>query len=125
MSTVEALVLCLLFFGALVPNWVVLFVLFSVKRSQPLERKRNEQPTARFEAYIRIVNAILDELKQEQNRAPVIIAGLRELRVFTEYRDITVLLLDEISVTGHSHFDQLMKKELASLETSLLEQNHV
>lgn len=124
MSTIEGLVLGLLLL-AVVPNWVIL-ILFYIGRIRSLEqRQKNQHSIARFEAYIRIVNAILDELKQEQNRAPVIIAGLRELQVFTEYRDITVLLLDEISVTGHSHFDQLMKKELTSLETSLLEQNHV
>jgi hypothetical protein len=125
-STFEALVLCLFFFGAAVPAWTVLILHFHARRSPSFDGRRSEAcPTARSESYIRIVNTILDELKQEENRAPVIIVCLRELRLFVEYRDITVLLLDEISVTGHSHFDQLMKNEITRLETALLANDHV
>ncbi len=126
-STFEALVLGLLFFGAIVPIWGLLGVLYVTERRRGrfLETaRRGEDSITRLDAYTRIIHSILDEIKNTENRAPVLIACVRELSSFPEYRDLTVLLLDEISVTGSTHFDQLMKQEMTRLETSLLESKH-
>ncbi len=117
MSTFELLVLVLLF-CAVVPVWGLTILLLVTAN------KKHSGPSARFTAYVGIVNSVLDELGREINRAPVIIAGLRELQAYPEYRDITVLLIDELEVTGKTHFDQLLKQELTRLETSLLEAYH-
>ena len=74
----------------------------------------------RYLAYASILERIMAELDKEHNIAPVIIAGIRELRNFPEYHDATVLFLDEISVTGDTHFDRLLKKEMTDLQNFLL-----
>jgi hypothetical protein len=76
---------------------------------------------AGFLAYASVLERIMQELNKDHNLAPIIIAGIRELRKFPEYRDATILFLDEIAVTGDSHFDQLLKKEMTELENLLLE----
>ena len=76
---------------------------------------------ANFLAYASVLERIIEEFNKDHNLAPIIIAGIRELRKFPEYRDATILFLDEISVTGDSHFDRLMKKEITELENVLLE----
>ena len=78
-------------------------------------------PTVRLTAYINLVRRLMDEIAQEPNMAPIIIACIRGLRLFPEFRDTTVLLLDEIQVTGQTHFDQLLKQELMALTDHLLE----
>ena len=75
---------------------------------------------AAYLAYARVLERIMEEFNKDHNIAPIIIAGIRELRRFPEYRDATILFLDEISVTGSSHFDQLLKKEMTELENILL-----
>lgn len=67
----------------------------------------------------------MDEIAKDRNLAPVIIACIRGLRLFPEYKDTTVLLLDEIEVTGQTHFDQLLKRELTALTDYLLESTDV
>jgi len=73
-----------------------------------------------FLTYSKIVDRIWEEMQKETNLAPIIIAGLRELRLFPEFRDATILLLDEIHVTGSSPFDELLKNEMNALANSLL-----
>jgi hypothetical protein len=74
----------------------------------------------RYLAYASVLERIMAELDKAQNIAPIIIAGIRELRNFPEYNDATVLFLDEISVTGDTHFDHLLRKEMTELQNFLL-----
>ena len=78
-------------------------------------------PTIRLMAYINLVRRLMDEIWRDTNLAPIIIACIRGLRLFPEYKYASVLLLDEIEVTGKSNFDQLLKAELKALENYLLE----
>ena len=71
-------------------------------------------------AYANLIRKLQDEINQEPNIAPVIIAYIRGLRTFTEYRDTTVMFLDTIEVHGHSHFDDLLRQELKTLLDELL-----
>ncbi len=86
--------------------------------------ERHVDPTVRLTAYINLVHRLMDEIAREKNLAPVIIACVRGLRFFPEYRDSTVMLLDEIEVIGISHFDQLLRRELTALADHLLELNN-
>ena len=76
---------------------------------------------AGFLAYASVLERIKLEFNKDENLAPILIAGIRELRRFPEYRDATFLYLDEITVTGSSHFDQLLRTEITSLQNFLLE----
>lgn len=78
-------------------------------------------PTVRLMAYANLVRCLWDEISREPNLAPVLIAYIRGLRAFPDYRDTTVLLLEEIEITGKSNFDQLLKKEIVDLTDYLLE----
>ena len=82
------------------------------------------ETTNRFLVYAAVVDRVMDEIARTNNRAAIISAGIRELRNFPEFREATVLLTNEIEVTGQTPFDQLLKKELCELETYLLELGH-
>jgi hypothetical protein len=67
------------------------------------------------------MDRILDELEKDKGRGPVMVACIRELGFYPEYRDITVLLLNEVTVTGQNQYDRLMKVELQETEAFLLD----
>jgi hypothetical protein len=90
----------------------------------PLEQDSGKDPTVRLMAYSNLIRVLQDEINREVNLAPVIIAYLRGLRMFPEHRDTTVMYLDTIEVSGHSHFDQLMKREITALLDDLLGSNN-
>jgi len=81
-------------------------------------------PTTRLMAYANLIRCIQDEINQEPNLAPVIIAYIRGLRSFPEYRDTTVMYLDNIEVHGNSHFDQLLQLEITALIDDFLGSNN-
>lgn len=54
-----------------------------------------------------------------QNGASLV-ASIRELKNYPEHRDLTILYLEEISVTGTSKFDNLAKIEIKNIETYFL-----
>jgi hypothetical protein len=92
-------------------------VVVKITASLPTE---SSDPTVRLTAYAALIRRLQDEINSEPNLAPVIIAYLRGLRLFPEYRDTTVMYLDTIEVHGHSQFDQLLKREVAALLNELL-----
>ena len=110
--------LALLGFG--VPAWI-----FAIGIYFAAKRPRKEEPGSRYFAYVRVRDRLLDELKGETKRAPVIVATIRELRNFPEYRDISVLFLEEVNVTGNKKFDRVLERELKETEASLLNHGNV
>ena len=77
-------------------------------------------PSVRLLAYANLIRVLHSEINRDDNLAPIIIAYLRGLRLFPEYRDTTVMYLDSIEVSGHSQFDDLMKSEVTALLDDLL-----
>ena len=49
-----------------------------------------------------------------------LVATIRELENYPEHRDVTLLYLEEITITGSGKFDELAKNEIQKLETFLL-----
>jgi hypothetical protein len=84
----------------------------------------HSDPTIRLMAYAKLIRCLRDEMNDEPNLAPVIIAYIRGLRSFPEFRDTTVMYLDTIEVHGHSQFDQLLKREITALLDDLLGSNN-
>ena len=114
-TTFETLLVALLSLGLIVSFWGMK-ALLSQLRKQPAALDR----ISSFLAYTQTVDRIWDEINKEVNLAPIVVAGIRNLRMFPEYREATILLVDQIHVTGDSHFDQLLKRELTELENHLL-----
>jgi hypothetical protein len=72
-------------------------------------------------------NEIMDYLhsawkksEAEGQNGASIIASIRELNNYPEHRDLTLLYLEEISVTGTSKFDDLVKIEIQNIEKYFL-----
>ncbi len=82
---------------------------------------RDEGPSARYFAYARLMNYLRTEIQDGVDGfGPLWAATVRELRNYPEFADLTVLYLEEITVTGTNKFDRVMEQELRETETFLL-----
>ena len=88
--------------------------------SLPQKDEMYRDPTTRLKAYANLIRCLQNEINAQPNLAPVIVAYIRGLRAFPEYRDTTVMYLDTVEVNGHSHFDQLLKREITIVLDDLL-----
>ena len=85
------------------------------------ELHQSNGPSARYFAYARLLNYLRDEIKDGSvGFGPLWVATVRELREYPEFADLTVLYLEEISVTGSDKFDRVMERELRETEAFLL-----
>ncbi len=115
MSAFESLLLVIALIGLGIPTWICAAIAISSK-NQAVAVKDSS-----FVAYSALIDRILDEFEKDRGRGPIMVAAVRELRSFPEYRDITVLLLNDVTVTGSSQYDRLMEVEIRETEAFLLE----
>lgn len=105
-----------LFAGLIVPAWLSVSLLKAA-----IKRPRQEVPGARYFAYVRLLDSIHSGIATGTvDNGAIWAASIRELRNFPEYRDLSLLYLEEITITGSSKFDAIMKSELEVTEGLLL-----
>ena len=66
-----------------------------------------------------------DKLLHEPDRdgkfnGPTMVAYIRELREYPQYRDASLLFLEGITITGSARFDDVCRTELQAMETHFL-----
>ncbi|MEP3227559.1 MAG: hypothetical protein ABJO01_16405 [Parasphingorhabdus sp.] len=116
MNVFEWSALGLILFGLVVPFWAI--VVISAKGSR---QSKSFGPSARYFAYSKVMDTLMAELKDgKTNRAPIVVASVRELKKYSEYRDISVLFLEEVSVNGNRKFDRVLEQELKTVEAEFL-----
>lgn len=107
-----------------IPFW--LMVIVTIMYVEQGRKKEKSSRVSYVHDYARLVKAMNEDLKSSDGRfnGPAMIAYLKDLREYPEYRDPTLLFLEEITITGSGKFDEICKAELSSLETYLLELKH-
>ncbi len=116
MSLFEAAILALILVGVVIPVWVYLFMIHSA-RNLAVEK----QPGTRYRAYMNVLDRLVQEVNKDASNGPAVVASMRELRNFPEYRDISVLLLNATNITGKSQYDRMLQVEVQETEAFLLE----
>jgi hypothetical protein len=120
-TVLQGLLTGLAFVAFGVPAWI-----FAIAVRHGTRRRRPTEPSGRYFAYSRLIGYIHDEMKTGKVECgPRWVAAVRELREYPEFADISVLFLEEITITGGKKFDRVMEKELRDVESYLLEQRHV
>ena len=115
-STFELSIIALVFAGVVVPVWVFLYLLYTA-RKVAIEK----QPGTRYRAYMAVLDRLVHEVNKEASNGPAVVASMRELRTFPEYRDISVLLLNATNITGKTPYDRMLQVEVQQTEAFLLE----
>ena len=120
MNGFEWSVIGLVVFGMVMPFW--LMVIITVMFVEQNRKKEKSTKVSYVHEYARLVKTMNEEFKSSGGtfNGPAMIAYLKELRTYPEYREPTLLFLEEITITGSGKFDEVCKAELSGLETYLL-----
>ena len=94
-SGFEALVIVLLIGGLIVPIWALVATVHFANRKQ----RSQLQSAQRCMAFTALMDRLTNELRGDRKRAPIVLACIRELQTFPEYRDISVTMINDINVT--------------------------
>ena len=121
MTAFEWAAVGLILFGMVVPCWIMVFLTISfvrlanTKTKQELARRPSAQDYAKLTTeFGKFVSS------GERFNGPGAVAYVRELKSYPEYRDTTLLLLEEFNVAGKGKFDEVFRNELKEVEIYLL-----
>lgn len=120
-STLEWSLIALVICGVIVPNAMIAY---GVLRSAQRDPRSLDNPSQRYFAYARLLRSLRDQMDFERRRVdngPLFIATLRELKEYPEYGALTLLFIEEITISGKKKFDDVARTELQSIENALLE----
>lgn len=112
-------ILAIVAVGFVAPAW-----LFSVGYLITARKKQPEEPNKRYFAYAELLKSLhaqMDIKTRTVRNGPLFAATVRELANYPEYRTLSVLFLEEITVTGTKKFDNVVRAELKAVEAGLLE----
>ena len=116
-STLEWILVALILLG-IVPAWLLGLAAFLSSR-----KPQREEPGARCAAYINLLETLYPKSGEGDfsiSNGAIWGACLRELKQYPEYADLSLLLLEEINITGSRKFDEVMRADLKSVESYLL-----
>lgn len=71
-------------------------------------------------AYVQTVTVMFEQINNPKNNAAILAASIRQLIRYPQYRDLSLLLLEEVNVNGHNKFEEMLRAELKKAETQLL-----
>jgi len=115
----EWAILAVITLGFVVPAWLVALSYLSRARAAAMP-----EPNKRYFAYAALLHSLhaqLDPKSKMVRNGPLFAATVRELANYPEYRSLSVLFLEEITITGSRKFDQVVRAELKAVEADLLE----
>ena len=121
MTTFEWATVGLVLFGMVVPCWIMVFLTISFVRLANAKTKQEMARRSSAHDYAKLTTEFGKFISSGQRfNGPGAVAYIRELKSFPEYRDTTLLLLEELNVSGQGKFDQVFRNELKEVEIYLL-----
>ncbi|WP_221537709.1 hypothetical protein [Qipengyuania huizhouensis] len=113
----EWIVLGLILFGMVIPFWLMTYLTAKISRTS---RDAGPHRIMRYNEVMDYLHSGLKRSKIDGLSGASLVATIRELENYPEHRDVTLLYLEEITITGSGKFDELAKSEIQKLETYLL-----
>ncbi|MBA3864621.1 MAG: hypothetical protein C0517_11845 [Erythrobacter sp.] len=105
-----------------IPFWIMVIltgiVVEQTRRKAKKELARQSYVHEYSELCIRL-NGMLKSADGTFN-GPAMVVYLRELKKYPEYKDMSILFLESISITGDGRFDDIARNELKATEVYLL-----
>jgi hypothetical protein len=122
-SAFELAIIAVIILGFAVPAWLAALALSRASARQALVMPDGPEPNKRYFAYAELLKSLHAQLdpKLTVRNGPLFAATVRELANYPEYRTLSVLFLEEISVTGTRKFDNVVRAEMKAVEEDLLE----
>ena len=123
MTTFEWTVIGLIVFGMVIPFW--LMTVFAVLVADQT-RKITKPPSRPIKVhdYTKLMTAIDDLIHSKGSgsfNGPALQIYLREMKEYPDYKDTSLLFLEELSITGKSKWSDICRTEQKAVEQYLLE----
>lgn len=119
MNVFEWLALGLILFGMVIPFWIMT-VLASKTAARQQKEGSSSHRVLRYNEVMDYLHTTLKKSSDQGQNGASLVAAIRELKSYPEHKDLTILYLEEITITGTSKFDDLAKAEIDSIETQFL-----
>ncbi|MEQ5788979.1 hypothetical protein J3454_13855 [Erythrobacter sp. NFXS35] len=122
MTTFEWTTLGLILFGMVIPFWLMT-ALAGINYEQNRRRAAKQDKRQSFvHEYVELSTKMNEMLTsgKENLPGPALAAYLRELKKYPEYKDMSILYLETVTVTGDGRFDEIARNELKATEEYLL-----
>ncbi|MBI1402647.1 MAG: hypothetical protein GC147_05480 [Porphyrobacter sp.] len=122
MSAFEWAAVGLILFGMVIPFWLMTaFAVINYDQNRRRATKQDKRQSFVHE-YVELSTKMNEMLSSGKDiiAGPALVAYLRELKKYPEYKDMSILFLESISITGDGRFDDIARNELKSTEVYLL-----
>ena len=117
----EWAVIGLILFGMVIPFWVmVVLTVIVVEQGRRKEKANRATYSLEYAKLMRELSQILSDDSHKFN-GPSLIACIRDLKKFPEFRDASILFLDGLDATGKNKFDDMARTEIKNVDAYLLD----
>lgn len=112
----------LIIFGMVIPFWIMVILTGIVVEQTRRKAKKELARQSYVHEYAELCIKLSEMLKAADGtfNGPALVAYLRELKNYPEYKDMSILFLESISITGDGRFDDIARNELKATEVYLL-----
>ncbi|QIQ86889.1 hypothetical protein [Erythrobacter sp.] len=122
MTTFEWTAIGLILFGMALPFWIMTLLTCIVLYQQQKITKPPSRPI-KVHDYTKLMVAIDDLIHSKGTgsfNGPALQTYLREMKQYPEYKDTSLLYLEELSITGKSKWSEICRTEQKAVEEHLL-----
>lgn len=122
MTAFEWTVVGLILFGMVIPFWLMTaFAVINYEQNRRRTAKEDKRQSFVHE-YVELSTKMHEMLTSGKDNfaGPALVVYLRELKKYPEYKDLSILYLESVSITGNGRFDDIARNELKATEDYLL-----
>ena len=120
MSAFEWSIIGLIILGVVIPFWVMVALGVMVARRRPKQVTTTPGRAREYANLMREFEYAFKKNKERKLDGPMLVACIRDLKTYPEYKDASIRLLEGININGSGVFVDMIKTEMRTVENHLL-----
>ena len=120
MTNFEWTVIGLIIFGMVIPFWIMVGLTVMVARRKPQQPVTTPGRAREYADLMREFEYAFNKTKDRKLDGPLLVACIRDLKAYPEYKDASIRLLEGININGNGVFVDMIKTEMRTVENHLL-----
>ena len=120
MTSFEWSIIGLVVLGVVVPFWVMVALAVMVARRKPNQPVTTPSRAREYADLMREFEYAFNKTKDRKLDGPMLVACIRDLKAYPEYKDASIRLLEGININGNGVFVDMIKTEMRTVENHLL-----
>ncbi|MEM7780112.1 MAG: hypothetical protein AAF697_06970 [Pseudomonadota bacterium] len=120
MTSFEWTIIGLIIVGVVLPFWVMVALAVIVTRRKPNTVITTPGRARQYAELMREFEHAFKKTTERKLDGPTLVACIRDLKAYPEYKDASIRLLEGINVNGNGVFVDMVKTEMRAVENHLL-----